>query len=425
MRDMLGRGEALSVQEALRLISENLKVTTPKESISSIDDSLGRVLSRDIISPEDLPGYSRSSMDGFAVVSSDTFGAKENNPAYLNVNCEILMGEEPSFKLQKGEAAKISTGGMMPQGADAVLMLEHAQPVSGSEDDFPFTLEALRPVAPGENVIRRGEDVKKDELVLKKGHKLRPQDLAVLASLGLTEFHVHDPLLVSVISTGDEVIAPNALLRAGHVRDCNSSLLAGLLLKEGAVPLLRGIIKDDYGLIKSTVERCLEESDMILISGGSSVGAKDMTSRVMSDIGKVLFHSVAMKPGKPLIAGMLNGKPVFGLPGHPRAVSVCFDVFVRPALIKMSGESEAADVGLSDLNRIVSARLSKAVRSSPGREDNICIALRKENGELWADPLLGKSGLITTMVRADGSISIPVDKLGLDKGEPVQVRLIY
>jgi molybdopterin molybdotransferase len=424
MRDMLGRGEALSVQEALRLVSENLKAITPKETIAGLDDSLGRMLSRDIVSPEDLPGYSRSTMDGFAVVSSDTFGAKENNPAYLNVNFEIPMGEEPSLKLQMGAAAKISTGGMLPDGADAVIMFEHVQPVGGSGDEFPFLIEVHRPVAPGENVIKRGEDVKKDELVLKKGHRLRPQDLAVLASLGLTEFHVYDPLLVSVISTGDEVVPPNAPLRAGHVRDCNSSLLAGLVLKEGAVPLLRGILKDDYGLIKSTVERCLEDSDMILMSGGSSVGAKDLTSRVISDLGKVLFHSIAMKPGKPLIAGILGGTPIFGLPGHPRAVAVCFDVFVRPALRKMSGESEAISSGLNDLSRTVSARLSKSVRSSPGREETICIALRKENEELWAEPLLGKSGLIRTMVRADGSINIPIGKPGIDKGETVKVKLI-
>jgi molybdopterin molybdotransferase len=424
MRDMLGRGEALSVQEALRLVSENLN-KVPKETLSGIEGSLGRVLSRDIVSSEDIPGYSRSTMDGFAVVSSDTFGAKETSPAYLNVRYEILMGEEPSLTLQSGEAAKISTGGMLPPGADAVLMLEHAQTIGGDGDDFPFTIEALRPVAPGENVIRKGEDVKTDELVLKKGCRLRPQDLAVLASLGLTKIHVYNPLLVSVISTGDEIVAPNAPLKPGQVRDCNSSLLAGLLLKEGAAPQLRGIVMDDFGLIKSAVERGLEESDMILISGGSSVGTRDMTSKVMSNLGNVLFHSVAMKPGKPLIAGMLSGKPVFGLPGHPRAVAVCFDVFVRPALMRMSGQSETSCSELSDLSHTVSAKLSKAVRSFQGREENVCIALRKENGELWAEPLLGKSGLISTMVRADGSINIPTGKLGMDKGETVQVRLLH
>lgn len=424
MRDMLGRSEALSVQEALALISENLKEFAPREVVSDIDNSLGRVISANIVSPEDLPAYSRSTMDGFAVVSSDTFGARENNPAYLNVICEIFMGDAPSLTLKRGQAVKISTGGMLPHGADAVLMLEHAQPDSGSGNNFPFSIEVLKAIAPGENVISRGEDVRKDELVLNKGHRLRPQDLAVLASLGMTDIHVYDPVRVSVISTGDEVVPPNAPLKAGHVRDSNSTHLVGLLLKEGAVPQFRGILKDDYGLIRNTVERCLEESDMILMSGGSSVGAKDLTSRVLSDLGKVLFHSVAMKPGKPLIAGMLRDKPVFGLPGHPRAVAVCFDIFVRPALNKMSGELESTGKVLNEMNRTIQAKLSKAVRSSPGREDHICISLRKENGELMAEPLIGKSGLITTMVRADGSIDIPIGKLGLDKGAIVRVRLI-
>lgn len=423
MRDMLGRDEALNVQEALRLVLENL-AGRPEEAVAGLDGSLGRVLSRDVFSPEDLPGFSRSTMDGFAVVSSDTFGAAENSPAYLNVTCEIPMGEEPSLTLQRGVAAKISTGGMLPGGADAVLMLEHSQSVGGSGDEFPFLIEVQRAVAPGENVIRRGEDVKKGELVLRKGRRLRPRDLSALAGLGLTEFHVYEPLLVSVISTGDEVVPPDAPLRPGLVRDCNSHHLAGLLLQEGAVPLMRGILKDDYGLTRGAVERSMEESDMVLISGGSSVGARDMTGRVMSDLGRVLFHSVAMKPGKPLIAGVLGGTPVFGLPGHPRAVAVCFDVFVRPALRRMSGESDAAAGGLNDLDRTVSARLSKGVRSSPGREENISITLRKEDGELWAEPLLGKSGLITTMVRADGSINIPPGKPGIDRGETVQVRLI-
>lgn len=414
MRDMLGRGEAVSAQEALRLILDNLPKSLPPEIKLQLEDSYGRVLSRDIASPEDLPGFSRSTMDGYAVSAGDTFGATEGSPAYLEVRHEIPMGAEPDFELKKGEAARISTGGMLPRGADAVLMLEHAQAVDEN------TIEAQRPVAPGENVIQRGEDARRGEPVLQKGHRLRPQDVAVLAGVGVTEVHVHEKPKVSIISTGDEVVPASSPLRPGQVRDMNSYSLAGFIISEGGVPLRKGILKDDYQAIRAACEGSLKDSDMVLITGGSSVGARDMTARIMEDLGRVLFHSVSIKPGKPMIAGIAGGVPVFGLPGHPRAVAVCFDAFVRPVLSLLAGVKAGR---VEDMKRTVTARLAKSIRSSSGRQEFFSVALAESEGELEATPLLGKSGLITMAVKAHGTVCVPAGKAGLDKGEVVEVRL--
>jgi len=419
MRDMLGRGEALSVEEALGLILQNLPVAKPpavypEESIN-IDESLGRVLSRDIVSPEDLPGFARSTVDGFAVDASDTFGAGETSPAYISVAHEIPMGEEPRFRLRRGEAARISTGGMLPEGADAVLMLEHAQLSGGG------MLEVQRALAPGENVIQRAEDVRAGELLLEKGRAIKPQDMAVLAGIGMSNVHVRRKPLVSIISTGDEVVPPGAPLKPGLVRDMNSYNLAGLSLQEGCVPVRRGIIRDDYGRLRDAVASSAESSDCVLISGGSSVGARDLTEKVIADLGRVLFHSVSLKPGKPLMAGVIKGKPVFGLPGHPRAVSVCFEIFILPVLARLKGAREEP---MGRFRNTVRARLSKAVRSASGRQEIISVGLEEKDGALVAVPLLGKSGLITTLVKAHGTFTIPRDRPGVEMGETVEVRLL-
>lgn len=415
MRDMLGRGEALSVGKALVLILDSLREIHPEETLLPIEDSFGRVVSRDIMSPEDLPGFARSTVDGFAVNASDTFGAAETSPSYLTVKHEILMGDEPGFTLGSGEAARIATGGMLPKGSDAVVMLEHVQPLEGG------MMEVQKAVAPGDNVIQKAEDVKKGEMLLSRGRTLRPQDVAVLAGLGITEVYAYERPGVAIISTGDEVVPPGEPVRAGLVRDINSYNLAGLLLAEGCVPVRKGIVRDDYGLLTDALRDSLSTAKAVLISGGSSVGSRDVTEKVIAGMGKVLFHSVSMKPGKPMLAGMVEGRVVFGLPGHPRAVSVCFDTFVRPVLRVLKGEGEGAPGALK--NRVM-ARLSKSVHSAPGRQDNISVYLEEREGELVAVPILGKSGLITTLVRAHGTLSIPEGRLGYDKGETVEVALL-
>jgi molybdopterin molybdotransferase len=416
MRDMLGREELITVEEALELIFRYAPFRRPAETYLPIEESCGIIISRDIISPEDLPSFRRSTVDGFAVNSADTFGATEGLPSYLNIRGEILMGDKPGFVLGKGEAAKIATGGMLPDGADAVVMFEHAQ-TAGEK-----MIEAVKPVSPGENVIQAGEDARKDDTILRSGHRLRPQDIGALAGLGITSVWVYEKLKISIISTGDEIVPASEPIRPGQVRDINSYTLSGLISSAGGIPWRRGIFSDRYDVIREVTEHSLKNSDMILITGGSSVGVKDMTSMIINDMGSpgVLFHGVSLKPGKPIIGGVVGGIPIFGLPGHPAAVNVCFEVFIRPVLEVQSG---LKDNGFEKEKKVINARVTKNISSSPGREEHIGVALEEREGEIWAVPLLGKSGLITTLTRADGTIVIPLRKLGVHEGEMVEVRL--
>jgi molybdopterin molybdotransferase len=415
MRDMLGRGQAVSVSEALRRILESIPLTDVPGVKIPLAEASGRVLAGDIVSPEDLPGFSRSTVDGYAVLSGDTFGASETSPVYLSVINEIFMGQEPGFELKKGEAARIATGGMLPGGADAVMMFEHAQTLDER------MVEVQKAVAPGDNVIQRGEDVRAGELILGGGRRLRPYDVAVIAGIGFSEANVFERPTVSIISTGDEVVSEGKPVKPGQVRDMNSLILAGLLVEDGALPLRKGIVGDSLDALKSAVEGSFKESGMVLITGGSSVGVKDMTESVISEVGKVLFHSVSMKPGKPMLAGISDGKPVLGLPGHPRAVAVCYEVFIRPLVERLSGLRPKT---MDDMRRTIRARLAKSVRSTLGRQEVISVALEFRNGDLWAEPMLGKSGLLSMLVRADGTVTVSDGKPGIQKGQEVDVKLI-
>ncbi|HXX57827.1 MAG TPA: gephyrin-like molybdotransferase Glp [Thermodesulfovibrionales bacterium] len=412
---MLGRESAVSVPEARERMTRHVIAGEPPSVLTTLDKAYQRILSEDVFSPEDLPGFSRSTVDGFAVTSSDTFGATEGLPAYLNVSHEILMGEEPSFRLLKGTASKIATGGMLPQGADAVVMLEHAQYADGG------LIEVLKPVAPRENVISAGEDMKKGEVLLRKGHQLRSQDIAALAGVGIEEVKVYEKPKVSIILTGDEIVPLGRAVRPGQVRDMNSFTLAGLIRKNGGIPVKKGICKDVYEEIRNVVRESLDDSDMVLITGGSSVGTKDMTAEIIEGLGSpgVLFHGVTLKPGKPTIGAVVDGTPVFGLPGHPAAVAVCFEVFILPVLRMLTGREEKEYQG----QKRIRVRLARNISSSVGREEHVRIALEERDNELWAVPVLGKSGLIRTLVKADGTIVIPAPVRGLEEGEMVDVVL--
>lgn len=416
MRDMLGRKEAIPVQEAQKLISEHFTAKEPGCTIVPIDEAYQRVLAHDISSPEDLPAFPRSTVDGFAVNSGDTFGATEGLPAYLIIQHNILMGEEPAFALKKGNVAGIPTGGMLPEGADAVVMLEHTQGIDDS------TIEVLKPVAPKENVINTGEDMRKGEVMLKKGKKLRPQDIAALAAVGIISVSVYDKPRVSIISTGDEIVEADRPLSPGQVRDVNSYNLAGLILEHGGIPLRKGIFRDVYEDIIDVVRESLNDSSMVIVTGGSSVGAKDMTSKIIDDLGfpGVVFHGVALKPGKPTIFGVVNDIPVFGLPGHPAAVTVCFNLFVEPVLGSLAGIQEEEDI---KKKTVVKARMSKNISSGIGREEHVRVALEKKGDELWAIPVLGKSGLVRTLVMAEGTVIVPSHIRGVEEGDTVDVIL--
>ncbi len=416
MKDMLGRDRVMTAEKALVLLLEAIGSRTTKSGTVDIERSLGRVCAEDVLASVDIPAFARSTVDGYAVRAEDTFGATENMPAYLNLTGEILMGEQASGTAADDAAFKIPTGGMLPEGADAVVMFEHVQVI----DDR--IIEVMKPVAPGENVIQPGEDVPTGEVVVKAGSRLRPQDIGACAGIGVREIRVFERPVVSIISTGDEIVPAENKPDIGQIRDTNSYVIAGMVLAAGGTPLRKGIYPDDYRAIRSAVEDAMKDSDAIAVSGGTSVGTKDMIARIIDDIGNpgILFHGVSLKPGKPMIGGVMQGIPIFGLPGHPAAVSVCFDIFVRPVLNLLSGLKDRPSYRLKG---IVRARLSRNISSSAGREEHIRAVIEEREDGLWAVPILGKSGLIRTLVKADGTFAVPVNRNGVEKGEFVDVTV--
>ena len=416
MKDMLGRENVVDAETALGLLIGNLSDEALNEESMKIEDALGMVSARDIISKEDLPSFVRSTVDGYAVRAEDTFGATETMPVYLDLFHEILMSQKADFLLPAYKASKIPTGGMLPENADAIVMFEYVQIVDKQ------MIEVLKSVAPGDNVIQVGEDVKKGDVVIRKGQRMRPQDIGACAGIGVTEITVYRRPSVSIISTGDEIVESNVVPETGKVRDINSYVISGMVLESGGIPVKKGIFRDEYDRLRSAIETAMSDSEAIVISGGTSVGTKDMVARIINDIGSpgVLFHGVSLKPGKPMIGGVISDVPVFGLPGHPAAVSICFELFIRPVLHKLSGLKERWPQYSS---RTVRARLSKNISSTQGREEHVRVMLEEREGELWAVPVLGKSGLITTLVRADGTIVVPLHTNGIEGGVVVDVRL--
>ena len=413
---MLGRENVVDAETALGMLIGNILNVKPREAQRKIEDALGMVSAYDIVSREDLPSFARSTVDGYAVRAEDTFGASEAMPAYLNLFQEILMSQKAEFLLPEDSASKIPTGGMLPENADAVVMFEHVQVIDRQ------MVEVLKPVAPSENVIQVGEDVKRGDIVIRQGQRLRPQDIGACAGIGVTELAVYERPLVSIISTGDEIVPADVSPETGRVRDINSYVISGMVSESGGIPIKKGIFRDEYKVLRDAIETAMTDSEAIVLSGGTSVGTKDMVARIINDIGSpgVLFHGVSLKPGKPMIGGVIKGIPVFGLPGHPAAVSICFELFIRPVLHILSGLKEKWP---QYSTRTVRARISKNISSSQGREEHVRVMLEEREGELWAVPVLGKSGLITTLVRADGTIVIPLHTNGIVAGELVDVRL--
>ncbi|MTI80274.1 MAG: molybdopterin molybdotransferase MoeA [Firmicutes bacterium] len=400
----------LTIAEARELLSKHIS----KQSIDKVPllESLNRVLAKDVFAQEYVPGFNRSTMDGYAVQAGDTFGASDSLPSYLDIVGQVNMGQAPEGGLQPGQAFAIPTGGMLPEGADAVVMVEYTEELDEN------TIGVTKPVAPGENMVRKGEDVPEGATVLTAGHRIRPQDLGILSATGIIEVPVLPKIRVGIISTGDEVVAPETLPKPGQVRDINSYTLYGLVRNGGGIPKMYGIIEDQFNSLKETMLTAINENDIVLVSGGSSVGARDVSAKVMDDLGKpgVLFHGINIKPGKPTIGAVVNGKPAFGLPGHPVSAMVVYNLLVDP-LVRWGKYNNVLD------NMFVRAKLTRNTRSAAGREDFLRVQLNVQGEELSAEPVLGKSGLISTMVKADGLARIPEGKEGVEAGEIVEVRI--
>lgn len=377
-----------------------------------IADTFGRILAENITSEENIPNFTRSVVDGFAVKASSTFGASEANPAYLTITGSVGMGEIPVLTIGPGEALRIATGGMLPRGADAVVMIEHADCL----DDV--TLEVYKSVAPGQYVIMEGEDIKRSQEVLLSGQRIRPQEAGLLAAMGYQMVKVFKKPVVAVISTGDEIIGIDEVPNVGQVRDINTYTLGCQIKEAGGIPKPYGIVHDDYRSLYEVCKKAIDETDMVLISGGSSVGVRDFTIEVLSNIpgSEILVHGITISPGKPTILAKSGGKPFWGLPGHVVSAMVVFAIVTRPFLEKLAGVSSSAHQHF-----FLKARMTRNLVSAQGRVDYIRVRLEQKDGVLWAEPILGKSGLIRTMVDADGLVAIDMNTEGLEKGQEVKV----
>lgn len=410
--------------------SELFKVKTLSEAIDSLrpyvlslyqrvetvplTDSLGRILTQDIPAACALPHFRKSTVDGMAVRATDTFGASESMPALVQGHGEVRMGEAPTQSLEQSTGILMPTGGMLPAGADAVVMVEHLEHFG--EGLYGVT----KAVAPGENVIDIGEDLTKGEVILTKYTRIRAQEMGLLASQGLTKVPVFPRFRVGILSTGDEIISPEQDPLPGQSRDINGYTLLGQALASGADARHYGIVKDNMEELRSILKRMLLENEIILLSGGSSVGARDLSAQLIGELGEpgLLFHGLALRPGKPTIGGVVDGKLIFGLPGHPASAMVVFDTMVRPWLDATVLQPN------SQSNPCPKGKLTQNLYSGSGREEFVRVRL-VPNGENWnVEPIRGKSGLIRTMVLADALVHIQLDTEGLEAGKEVSFRLL-
>lgn len=392
-------------EEAVRIILEKIPEAADVETVG-LPDALDKVVAEDILSPEDLPAYARSTVDGFAVRASDTYGCSEALPAMVTYAGKVLMGEDEKRVLPKGSCMQVPTGGQVPEGADAVVMVEHSEDLG---DEFRYM---LKPVAPGENVNAKGDDIAIGGVAVPKGTMLEPRHTAVLAALGISELKVRKPLTVGILSTGDELVDYTETPKGTEIRNINSVTLAAAVEALGCQAKLYPIVPDEEAALREAIDTVRKECDFLIISGGSSVGERDNVNRVLASFGEVYFHGVALKPGKPTMFAMLDGDvPAFGLPGHPAAAFYTFHLFAKPAILKRRGAIAVP--------RYVEAELSQKVPSNHGREEILGVAL--ENGK--AVPLPAKSGVVSVLSKADGTITIPRDLEGLERGAKVKVLL--
>ncbi|HVO25122.1 MAG TPA: gephyrin-like molybdotransferase Glp [Candidatus Margulisiibacteriota bacterium] len=381
-----------------------------------VADARHRVLARDLVAAVDLPHFHRANMDGYAVRAQDTFGASASIPAYLKLVGAVEMGQEAKRPLRKGEAMRIPTGGMLPPGADAVVMIEYTEEVGDG------TVEAHRSVAPWENVLRIGEDIAEGAPIFARGRRLRARDLGALTGVGITRVTVFRRPRVALVSTGDEIVPPTAPLRPGRVRNINAYSLIAMATEAGAVVTDFGVVRDQRSAMERVLARALSRHDAVLISGGSSVGAKDITLDVITSLprSEIIFHGISVAPGKPTILARALDKPVLGLPGHPQSALVIFDLFGAPLLRVLGGEDPHV---VFNAQRTVRARLSQNIASQAGREDYVRVTVADRDGQRIAAPMAGKSGAIFNLVKADGLVRIPASAEGLEAGTEVEVIL--
>ncbi|HWR46173.1 MAG TPA: gephyrin-like molybdotransferase Glp [Pseudonocardiaceae bacterium] len=402
-----------TVAEALAGFNPTLR--TPAQTVP-LAQALGRVPACDVVAPAPLPGFARSTVDGYAVRAADTYGTSEGLPSYLDVIGAVRMGAQPDVTVAAGTAVEMPTGGVLPVGADAVVMVEY------TTEAMPGTVEVLRPVAPGGGIVRADDDVTAGAVLVPAGRPLRAADLGMLAAAGIIELVVHARPRVAILSTGDEVVPPATVtLRPGQVRDAIASALAGLVLDAGGSPVPCGIVPDDPAALRGALQAALAQADLVVISAGSSVGARDATADAVATLGKpgIFCHGLAVKPGKPTLLAECDGVPVIGLPGNPLSALVVFRLVGTPLVWRLAGCATPPP------EPSVTASLTREVPSEAGRRDVVQVRLGDGQAEPGgqAEPLFGASALLSVLTRADGYLVVPEAATGLDAGAHVSVTL--
>jgi molybdopterin molybdotransferase len=399
-----------------------LEHITPLSGYDEVETKSGldRVIKADVLAPHPLPSFPRSTVDGYAVHAADTYGASESLPGYLKLVGEVKMGAGPDFKISAGQCGLIHTGGMLPDGADAVIMLEHTQVANPSE------IEMMHSVAVGENVIKIGEDVSAGQVVIPAGSLLRSAEIGGLLALGITKINVVKRPVIGIISTGDEVVPPQMDINPGQVRDINSYTLSTLIEKSGASALPYGIFSDDEENLLKIASQAIQECNMVVITAGSSASARDLTAQVINKLGRpgVLVHGVNVRPGKPTILAVIRTAedertiPIVGLPGNPVSALVIATLFIEPVIDALRGLNSPR------IRPRIQANLTINLASKAGREDWVPVKLNPIGDQFAAEPIFGKSNLIFTLARADGLLHIPSDATGLNPGDHVDVLLL-
>lgn len=392
--------KVVPLEKALEVI-DSFPLRQEVENVK-IEEALGRVLAEDIVSPMDVPPFDRATVDGYAVRAEETFMASESEPVRLNVVGEINAGDEPKIELKPGEAVYVSTGAPLPKGANAVIQFED---VDREGDEVII----YKPAYPGLGVMKAGADIPKGKLLLRKGTKLTFKDTALLSAIGIAEVPVFRKPRVAVISTGNEIVEPGKGLKTGQIYDINGRAITDAVRELGGEALFLGIARDDRKSLKALIEKGIECCDMVILSGGASGGIRDLTSSIIEELGEVKIHGIAIQPGKPTVIGLINGKPVFGLPGYPTSCLTNFTLLVAPLLRKLIGRGSEV--------RKIKKKLVHKVFSVKGRRQFLPVKIEGER----AIPILKGSGAVTSFVEADGFIEVPENVEILDAGEEVEV----
>ncbi|MHC1635578.1 MAG: molybdenum cofactor synthesis domain-containing protein [Candidatus Methanospirareceae archaeon] len=411
--------EINDVERIIAKVGEELEKNREIESVS-IEEALGRVPSEDIFSPIDVPPFDRATMDGYAVVAADTFYSEEDKPSLLRVKGHVRAGDFPYECVERGSCMGISTGAAIPKGADAVVKVEHAEEFF---EDGRRMVRIYKAVAPAENIMFAGSDIKKGERIVREGEVLTPKETGMLAACGVKEIKVYKKPVVAIISTGDELIPVGEELEPGKIYDINSYTIADSVRVNGGVVLHLGIARDEFAYIASKIKEGLEKKvDMIIISGGTSAGAGDILPEVIKELGEVMVHGVDIKPGKPFVFGIIQNKPIFGLPGNPTSALITFNLFVAPLLRRMGGRGEKMG------GRCVKAIAGERMFSERGRNEFLLVRCEKERRRerrvLVAYPILTGSAAITTLSKADGFIYVEKGVEIIEEGEEVEVQLL-